>query len=37
MPRMIRKQVYMESRQETTLKQQARNLELLLVLVTLIW
>ena len=26
MPRMIRKQVYIESRQETTLKQQARNL-----------
>ena len=26
MPRMIRKQVYIESRQETTLKQQARSL-----------
>lgn len=26
MPRMIRKQVYIESRQETTLKQQARAL-----------
>ncbi len=26
MPRMVRKQVYIESRQETTLKQQARNL-----------
>jgi len=26
MPRMVRKQVYIESRQETTLKQQARTL-----------